>query len=142
MKPYMIPLSTAKHDPFWFHDDEGPNYQYKDRNGVWNGIRAKEFAPGPMCEGLCHGTKECVTHNPQECEFLKTYRKQLNLLDFNNIMERLKKLGKAVQSKEDFDEEPIVILIVYEAPTNPCSERGPIIDWFKANGYDLKEFER
>lgn len=138
----MIPLSTAVWDPRWFHQGKGHKFQFKDKNGVWNGIRAEEFAPGPMCEGLCHGPKECITHNPQECEFLKTYRKQLNLLDFNNIMERLEKLGRAVQSKEDFDEEPIVILIVYEAPTNPCSERRIIQEWFADNGYILEEFHR
>ena len=138
----MIPLSTAVWDPQWFHQGKGHNYQFKDKNGVWNGIRAEVFAPGSECEGLCSGTKNCITANPQSCSFLATYRKQLNKLNFQNIMNRLEKLGKAVQEKEQFEEEPIIVLIVYETPTNPCSERGPIIDWFKANEYDLKEFER
>lgn len=141
-KPNMIPLSTAVWDPQWFHQGKGHNYQFKDKNGVWNGIRANDFMPGAECEGLCSGPKSCSTSNPLDCPFLNTYRKQLNKLDFQNIMSRFEKLGKAVQEKEQFEEEPIIVLIVYETPTNPCSERGPIIDWFKANGYDLKEFER
>ena len=34
-KPYMIPLSTAKWDPKWFHRNQGQNYQFKDKNGEW-----------------------------------------------------------------------------------------------------------
>ena len=57
-------------------------------------------------------------------------------------MNRFKKLGKSVQEKEQFKEEPIIILIVYETPTNPCSERQPLKDWFAENGYILTEFNQ
>ena len=46
MKPYHIPLSTAVWDPKWFHANRGQDYHFKDKNGVYNGLRAPVFAPG------------------------------------------------------------------------------------------------
>ena len=140
MKPNYIPLSTAKYDPRWFFNNKYQGYQWKDKNGVWNGLRAEPFAPGPLCEGLCHGPETCVSDGPQNCPFLKAYRKQLDALDFKDIIKRIYTIGIAVQEKEQFKEEPIVVLIVHEATNNPCSERGVIKEWFKDNGYVIKEF--
>ena len=136
----MIPVSTAKYDPRWFHQNKNQKHEWKDKNGVWNGIRAEVFAPGPLCDNLCRGPECCDTGNPQTCPFLKAYRKQLDNLDFKEIIQRIYKLGKAVQENECFTEEPIVVLIVHEAPNNPCSERRVIKEWFKENGYPLEEF--
>lgn len=123
MKNYMIPLSTAKFDPSWFHKGLGPSYQWKDKNGVWNGLRASEFAPGPICEGLCSGQTECLTHDPNSCLFLKAYRYQLDQLDYDNIIQRCENLANKIKENEQFKEEPIIILLVHEAPNNFCSER-------------------
>ena len=142
MKPYMIPLSTAKFDPSWFHKDLGPNYQWKDKNGVWNGLRASEFAPGAICEGLCYGQAECLTHNPNSCLFLKAYRYQLDQLDYDNIIERCEKIANQIKQYENFQEEPIVILLVHEAPNNLCSERKVIQDWFASHGKIVKEWNK
>lgn len=38
--------------------------------------------------------------------------------------------------------EPEIILIVYETPDNPCSERRVLIDWFASNGYELEEYRK
>lgn len=138
--PNMIPLSTAVWDPKWFHQNKGQSYQWKDKNGVWNGLRAEPFAPGPLCEGLCRGPEYCNSGNPQYCQFLKAYRKQLDMLDFKDILLRIYNIGKAVQEKEGFTEEPIVVLIVHEATDNPCSERRVIQEWFRDNGYPMEEF--
>lgn len=138
----MIPVSTAKWDPKWFHQNKNQKYEWKDKNGVWNGIRAEVFAPGPLCDNLCRGPECCDTGNPQNCEFLKAYRKQLDNLDFKEIIQRIYKLGKSVQENESFTEEPIIVLIVHEAPSNPCSERRVIKEWFKENGYSLEEFNK
>ena len=136
MKPYMIPLSTAVWGPKWFKQ----GHPWKDKNGVWNGLKADVFAPGPLCENLCRGPETCDTHDPTRCLFLKTYRYQLDQLDFNDVIARCERMGNYIQSLEHFSEEPIVILLVHEAKTNPCSERRVIQEWFAANGKEVTEW--
>lgn len=142
MKPYMIPLSTAKFDPAWFHKELGHKYQWKDKNGVWNGLRASEFAPGEVCEGLCSGQTECLTHNPNSCLFLRAYRYQLDQLDYNNIIQRCENIANQIKKTEGFPDEPIIMLLVHEAPNNTCSERKVIQDWFASHGKQVKEWNR
>ena len=141
MKPYMIPISTARWDPSWFHQGRGENWVWKDKNGVYNGLRAPMFAPGPLCEGLCRGKENCETGSPHSCLFLKTYRYQLDQLDYNDIIARCERLGNYVQSLENFSQEPVIILLVHEAPQNPCSERRVIQEWFAANGKKVEEWK-
>ena len=141
MKPYMIPLSTAVWNPRWFHQNKNQDFVYKDKNGVYNGLRAPVFAPGPMCENLCRGPKTCVTGNPQTCLFLKTYRYQLDQLDFEDVIARIERLGKYIQSLEHFTEEPIGMLLVHEAPQNQCSERRVIQEWFASHGKKVIEWQ-
>ena len=141
MKPYMIPLSTAKYAPKWFHQNKGQSYQWKDKNGVWNGLRAPEFAPGPVCEGLCEGSEKCNKKNPDSCLFLNAYRYQLDQLDYNDIIKRCENIANHVKMHEQFQEEPIIILLVHEAKDNPCSERKPIQEWFASHGKKVTEWE-
>ena len=140
MKPNYIPLSTAVWDPQWYHQGKGHDFQYKDKNGVWNGLRADPFVPGQTCEGLCRGPETCNYLGPHTCTFLKTYRKQLDQLDFEDIINRFKLLGETVKEQEGFDEEPILVLIFHEKYDNPCSERWPVQAWFKDNGFPVEEF--
>ena len=139
-KPNMIPLSTAKFDPDWFHEGMGYKHQWKDKNGVWNGLRAPEFAPGPVCEGLCYGPEGCETHDPTSCLFLNAYRYQLDQLDYKDIIKRCEKIANKVKDFEQFEEEPVIVLIVHEATNNPCSERRVIQEWFAANGKEVTEW--
>jgi hypothetical protein len=136
-KPYMIPVSTCLFDPAWFsHSGE----IYKDKNGVYNGIRCEDFLPPPMPNGCgC----PCEQHKKRtgECAFLTEYRKQLDKINFRDFLNWCRRLGDYVQNKEQFEEEPVIVLLVYEAPTNPCSEREPLIDWFAANGMDLIQWK-
>ena len=134
MKPYMIPLSTAKFDPKWYYNFQKQGYVWKDKNGVYNGLRAPVFAPGPLCEGLCRGQETCETGSPQSCLFLKTYRYQLDQLDYNDVISRCERLGNYVQSLENFAQD-------HEAPQNPCSERRVIQEWFAAHGKKVVEWK-
>lgn len=136
--PNMIPLSTASGDPRWYHANKTKQHFFKDKNGVYNGLRAEPFMPGSLCDGLCQG--KCDPKHPNDCLFLKTYKMQLNLLNFDDIINRFQRLADFIQEKEKFVEEPIMVLIVHEAPNNPCSERWPLIEWFKEHGYKLQEF--
>jgi len=140
MKRNYIPLSTAVWDPKWWHQGKGNEFQWKDKNGIWNGLRAEPFVPGPTCDGLCHGRETCIAYGPQTCAFLRTYRKQLDELNFQEIMERFAALGQKIQEVEGFEEEPVLVLLFHEKWDNPCSERWPVQAWFKDNGYEIEEF--
>ena len=138
----MIPLSTACFDPKWFHQNKGQNFVWKDKNGVYNGLRAPIFAPGPLCENLCKGPKTCNIHNPMQCSFLKAYRHQLDQLDFNNVIDRCERIGNYIKSLEHFKEEPIIIFLVHEAKNNPCSERRIIQEWFITHNKQVIEWDK
>ena len=136
----MIPLSTAKYDPKWFTNR---GKVYKDKNGVYNGIKAEPFVPNPLCDSLCQGRENCAAAaKPNTCAFLRNYHVQLSQLDFADIMQRFERLGNQVRQIEQFPQEPVMVLLVYETPDNPCSERRIIQQWFKDNGYILEEFNK
>ena len=102
-------------------------------------MRQPLFAPGPRCEGLCHGKDGCK-HSPEDCEFLQMYHVQLKHLDFKNEISKLEALARLIQGIQGFEEEPCIVLLVHEATDNPCSERSVLIKWFSENGYELKEY--
>lgn len=119
----MIPFSTAVFDPPWYHAFKHMHYNFLDKNGVLNGLRIKDLAPGRNCEGLCTGTSDCVTLNPKTCAFLQEYQKQLEGVPYDALLEYLQKVTSKIQERMGFEEEPIAVLIVYEPPTKECSER-------------------
>ena len=135
--PNLVPLSTAIWDPKWFHNFKGQNYQFKDKRGIINGIRADIFAPGPDLGGYC--SKMCGKTPPQ-CDFLLRYRAQLNQLDFRTIMQKFERLEELIKSKEGITTNIDFALLFHEAPNNPCSERVPVQQWFAANGLQVTEW--
>ena len=141
MKPYHIPLATSVGDPLWFHQGTRDlTIQFKDKNGVWNGLRAEPFVPGETCEGLCAGPDWCDPPDPAKCDFLQAYKAQLDMLNFDEIWKRFERLANEIKELEGFTEEPICVLLFHEAYWNPCSERWKVIEWFKEHGYDIQEF--
>jgi len=136
-QPNMIPISTAKWDPLWYHQGKGPAHWFIDKNGVINGLRADVFAPGPIASQLCRGA--CDPKDPANCAFLKEYSKQLSTLDINEIMTRTEHLCELVRNHTDFKGEAIAVFIVHEAPNNPCSERIAIQNYFRSNGIECEE---
>lgn len=141
-KRYMIPLSTAVWDPKWYHAFRGNGNIFKDKNGVYNGLRIEQFMPGKGCNNLCHGSENCESHDPTSCDFLKKYREQLDQLDFSTILNGLIEYSNSIKQIEGFPEDPVIVLIVHEAPHNPCSERRVIQEWFRDNGYILPEWTK
>jgi len=139
-EPYMIPISTAVWDPKWFHDFKGPDHVFKDKKGVYNGLRYLSLAPGITCENLCRGPENCG-NEPGTCMFLSNYAKQLENINFAQMINELMLIGLQIKKHEGFEEDPIIVLLVYEKPDNPCSERWPLKRWFKAHGYELEEVE-
>lgn len=139
--PNLVPLSTAIWDPKWFHDNKSQSYQFKDKRGVLNGLRAEIFYPRIHGEGECHGPEQCSWVNRPICPFKANYAAQLNDLDFNDVMERFQFLADAIKKNEKFDDVDFA-LIVHEAPTNPCSERSTIQNWFAQHGIECNEWSK
>ena len=135
-----IPLSTAVWDPKWYHSWNDQDYTFYDKNLVINGLRVPMLAPGDSCKNLCQGTSKCTVRTPSSCDFMEAYKEQLSKIDFNNFMTALEMVGNSRKLIDKFDGDPIIVLIVHEAPDNPCSERTALQQWFRDNGYELKEW--
>ena len=133
----MIPVSTAIWDPKWFHTGNNIG-EYRDKNGVWNGIRMPILSSISIDTNSC---SNCKTHDPSDCNFQKNYREYLNTLDFEKLFNSLKKLADAVANLENLTDEPHIVLIVHEKPNNPCSERKPLQEYFESHGIPCKELD-
>ena len=137
-KPNQIPLSTAAWDPTWFHNYRGKHETFYDNRGVLNGLRIPMFIPKPSLHRICCGAS--CKESPNDCEYIKGYRKQLsacNIVQFTDFINELKQVIPWHSDKElEF------ILIVYEKPDNPCSERVVLQEWFAEHGITLEEFQR
>ena len=138
LKPYQIPFSTAVWDPKWYHDFKNQDYYFKDKNGVYNGLRIELLHPEPDNDQCI----ECDHSLQGNCGFIKKYTEQLNKLDFNLVINYLKITSKSIKTIERFSEEPEIVLLVHEKYDNPCSERWPLIKWFKEHGIELEEFRK
>lgn len=129
--PNMIGFSTAKFEPKWLQKGQSQNGIY------WMGI--PPLKPGKECDGLCNG--KCIDRHPESCAFLKTYRAQLDRLNFNEIIEKMKTIALKIQKSEGFQNVGLALL-VYETPQNKCSERIVLQQWFKDNGMELEEWKK
>lgn len=139
--PNVIPLSTAVWDPKWYHNHQDQGHIYKDKRGVLNGIRYAPLAPGQECSGDCHGRDNCQ-YDPNSCVFLKHYRDQLDKIDFQQMLRDLKSLADSSAQAFNLKGDVSICLIVHEAPSNPCSERFVIQQWFKDNNFPIAEWSR
>lgn len=133
-KPNQLAFSTAMWNPAFFRNE------HIDSEGRLIGLRADPFIPGPICKNDCRGRARCLL-TPDDCLFLKHYYMQLKRLNFDKIISKFEEIARKVQQDLGFVEEPEIILIVYEAPDNPCSERVVIQKWFKENGIDIEEYK-
>ena len=131
----MIPLSTAVWDPKWYSRN---GETYFDSRGVVNGLRFTHFMPDSTCNNLCHGTSNC-SDKPETCAFLQKYSEMLDRLDYDKIMDVLENIASNTKSILKLDCEPTLVFMVYEPPYKPCSERVPLVAWFKVHGYALTE---
>lgn len=129
--PNLVGLSTAVWNPKWLPKD-------KSQNGIiWLDI--PPLKPGKNCEGLCNG--KCNPKHPSDCAFLRAYEKQLNSLNYEEIVQKLDLLAHKIEKEENLSHVNFA-LIVYETPNNPCSERIVIQKWFKSHGMEIEEWKK
>lgn len=134
-------MSTAVWDPKWFHEGQGQDHIWKDKNGVWNGLRLEMLNPDNCCSLPAECTVCQRSGSPETCSFIKDYsgglRKKINFIELYEI---ITKTAEYIQHLEGFSEEPEIILIVHEASNEPCSERGSIQEYFRENGIEICEW--
>ena len=126
----LVGLSTAHWNPKW-------RPMGKDKRGVIC-VDCPPFKPGRECDGLCNGS--CNPKHPQDCAFLKTYKAQLDKLNLTKIQDSLGKLAVQIALDEGFQDIDFAFL-VYETPSNPCSECVPIQQWFKEHNIECEEWQ-
>ena len=78
----------------------------------------------------------------EQSKFIQEYMESLRKLNFLEIKQGLENMAKEVQRFMGFIEDPEIILVVYETPDNPCSERRSLIQWFLENNVNLEEYEK
>ena len=138
----MIPISTAIFDPAWYHNfTKDYNYIFKDKRGILNGLRIESIIEQGKQSNCGPDICPCENKNYSTCSFLCQYRKNLENIDFNKMMADMEDLANRYAIANNIKEEIIIVLIVYETPTNPCSERNPLQDYFNNHGVECKELD-
>ncbi len=143
----MIPISTAGRTgwPYWLYknDNKAIGSQYLNKNNVMIGICEKRLAfhedkfekLSEQCQKNCP-----YAYKAPNCQFMQAYYNYLTEQDFNLVISDLNKIAEQVRSKNHFEGEPIIVLLVYEAASRLCGERFGLIKWFKDNNYILEEW--
>lgn len=130
----LIPISTAISDPAWYRPPEGKEY-YIDKRGIACGLRYEPLIvqrEAHNCLCPCQDKDQapyCPTMLEYETLLWTLVDKEKTLKAFEYCCNKFKK-------ELNLKEEPIICLMVYEAPTNPCSER-----WGLQKFFNCKELE-
>lgn len=131
-EPYMIPVSTCISDPAWFKPPEGKEY-FLDKRGVICGLRYEPLIIQKAATP-CVGAEEICAMRFMEdykCPFLSDYELLLHtLVDYHKTIKAFNTCANKMANKYNFTQEPIICLMVYEAPNNPCSERKALQNFF------------
>lgn len=148
-KENMIPIATSGSWPYWMYqyDNQKKDTFYLNNNNVMIGIREELFTSGFMkhfdnMEEKC-GAKPCpYLSKVPHCQFMDDYCEYLKQQDFTYLIGELNRVVEDVHKISNFQGEPIIVLLVYESSKCPCAERPVIQQWFRDNGYELKEWTK
>jgi hypothetical protein len=122
-------------DPKWYRRNGKP---YIDSRGVINGFRCDILSPSFTEPDLFPCPYHKVGLN-SECKFITQYINGLNDIDIDKVTENIDTICNKVSEITNFIMTPV--LLVYETPSNPCSERLPIMNYFKSHNLDISEFD-
>ena len=130
-KPSMIPVSTCLSDPEWFKPKDGKEY-YIDKRGIVCGLRYEPLIVQSQGTHYCPcEEKEVLKGN---CPAMQEYRQLLEIVDFNKMI-------KGFQYCLNKFHADTIVLIVYEAPNNLCSERVALQNYFTEHGLQCEELK-
>lgn len=131
--PNIIPVSTALNDPAWYRPPEGKEY-YIDKRGVINGLRYEPLIVQRYGKYTCCGPESCWYANADirdpygnevPCPTMQEYEQLLF-----SLVDKEKTLKAFEYCCNKFNANTIA-LIVYETPSNPCSERVALQHFFQ-----------
>ena len=131
--PNMIPVSTAISDPIWYRPPQDKEW-FRDKRGIVCGLRYE-----PLIVQL-KGTQECLVDflcpyaedmkKGIICPCMKEYEGLLfSLVDKERTLKAFEFCANKFKRPFD-DEEPIIVLMVHEAPNKVCSERYALQKFF------------
>ena len=124
--PNIIPVSTCLSDPAWYRPPQGKEY-YIDKRGIVCGLRYEPLIVQSM------GTHGCPCDMKELAPACPTMIEYEQLL--YSFVDKEQTLWAFEHCCNKFNADTIA-LIVYEAPTNPCSER-----WALQRFFGCKELE-
>ena len=123
--PNLIPVSTCISDPVWYRPPKDKEY-YIDKRGIVCGLRYEPLIVQLHGQGGC----PCEERNPANCKCMREYKQLLySLVDKERTLKAFEYCANKFHRPFD-DKEPVIVLIVYEAPNNPCSERTTLQEFF------------
>ena len=128
-KQNMIPISTALSDPKWFKPPIGKEY-YIDKRGIICGLRYRPLIIQSQGTHYCPCEKKEILKG--NCPTMQEYRQLLETIDFDKML-------KAFEFCLNKFHKDTIVLIVYEAPNNLCSERIALQNYFYSHGIECKE---
>ena len=138
--PNFIPVSTCLSDPAWYRPPENKEY-YIDKRGIVCGLRYEPLIVQRYCTKSCIGERSICPFaiGDYNCELMPEYEqllyysvdKEKTLKAFEHCLNKFKK-------ELNFKEEPIICLMVYEAPSNLCSERIALQRFFQCQELQIK----
>lgn len=118
--PNIIPVSTALSDPAWYRPPTGKEY-YIDKRGIVCGLRYEPLIVQRYGEHIC------------PCESKDLAPACPTMIEYEQLLFSLVDKEKTLKAFEyccnKFNADTIA-LMVYEAPTNPCSERVALQKFF------------
>lgn len=130
LKPNQVVFSTAMYPPKWF-SEKGI---IVDNNYVVRGLSCDDVVP------RVHADCPCKVKKPSQCEFVKAYKEQLNSIDFDRFIDTYEDTARRITDVIG-EHNPQIVLLVFEKPDNPCSERWALMEWFEKHGQLLDELE-
>ena len=114
------------------------DYIFTAKRGILNGLRLKPIiVQGGNGEVHC----PCDAKDPDNCPLVKDYEFNLQFVDFEQMMKGITAFADRYKQINNIEEEIIMVLMVHEAPDNPCSERYSLIKYFNQHGVECKELD-
>ena len=130
-KQNMIPISTTLSDPIWFRPPDRQEY-YVDKKGIICGLRYEPLIVQRYGTCICPCENKNILQG--NCSTMQEYRKLLDTINFDKMIKAFK------YCLNKFKKDTIV-LMVYEAPNNLCSERKCLHEYFNKHGIECRELE-
>ena len=132
---HQIGISTAVFQPkYWRYE--------QNKNGAVMGICEPLLSSAKLSEEvICQ--RDCQHKNVvPKCPFLISYREYLETIDFEKLIAEFERIANEVKKINNYQQEPEIVLLVYEAVNNPCSERLSLVKLFAEHGIELKEWTK